>query len=84
VGGKPGVNFVLTGVAVLFFGIGYFVGRERRGQEDARRCPKCKHRRLFWCRGCGLHFDDEDEAISHRDYERMTAPDVLFDDPGPR
>ena len=75
------MNWILAGVAVGFFVLGFYVARDGQKQGDARRCPKCNHRRLLWCRGCGLHFDDDDEAISHRDYERMTAPDVLFEDP---
>ena len=66
-------------VALISFLAGYFLGRESRKQEP-RRCPKCNHRRLYWCRGCGLHFDDDDRAMTHGEYERLTATDALFED----
>lgn len=68
--------------ALIFFGVGYWFGRESQKQTEVRRCPRCGHRRLHWCRGCGIHFDDEDQPLSHRDYERLTATDGLFEESG--
>jgi len=71
---------LLLAVALVSFGFGWWLGRDARRQTDSHRCPRCRQRRLFWCRGCGVHFDDEDRAIPPREYERMTATDAFFEE----
>jgi len=70
----------LLAVALAFLALGYYIGREAGKSPGQTRCPKCRQKRLYYCRGCGLHFDDGDNPIAHRDYERLCAPDSLFSD----
>lgn len=69
----------MLATALILFLVGYWFGRENQKKNEVRRCPRCGHRRLHWCRGCGIHFDDADQPLSHRDYERLTAIDTLFE-----
>jgi len=65
-------------IALIFLAIGYYIGREAGKAPKATRCVKCGQRRLFYCRGCGIHFDDEDNAIPPREYDRLTSAEALF------
>jgi DNA-directed RNA polymerase subunit RPC12/RpoP len=74
------LHWTLVGTGLLFFLVGYYLGREGVRRAEPERCPKCGHRRLYWCRGCGAHFDDGERVLSPREYERLTAVDALFQD----
>ena len=47
---------------------------------DRAACPRCRQQRLYYCRGCGHHFDEGDSVIDPREFERMTMPGFQRDE----
>lgn len=62
---------VLIAIAAICLGLGYWVGRQSPA-PSVSSCPRCRQQRLYYCRGCGHHFDEDDAVIDPREYERMT------------
>lgn len=72
---------ILVAIALSAFAMGFYLGREAGKAPGLTACPKCRQKRLYYCRGCGVHFDDKDQAISHRDRESWDATQALLEGP---
>ena len=71
---------ILLAIALSAFAVGFYLGREAGKAPGLTACPKCRQKRLYYCRGCGVHFDEGDEAISQRDRERWDATQAILDE----
>ena len=71
---------ILFAIALSAFALGFYLGREAGKAPGLTACPKCRQKRLYYCRGCGVHFDEKDHAISHRDRERWEATQAIFEE----
>ena len=70
---------ILLAIALGAFAIGFYLGREAGKSPGLTACSKCHQKRLYYCRGCGTHFDEKDKPISHRDRERWNATQAILE-----
>ena len=67
-------------IAVSCLVLGFFLGRQADKSPGRAACPRCRQQRLYYCRGCGHHFDEGDSVIDPREFERMTIPGFQRDE----
>ena len=70
---------ILIAIALGALAFGFYLGREAGKAPGLTGCPKCRQKRLYYCRGCGVHFDEKDEAISERERERWDATQAILE-----
>ena len=70
---------ILIAIALSAFALGFDLGREAGKAPGTTACPKCRPKRLYYCRGCGVHFDEQDEPISQRDRESWEATQAMLE-----
>ena len=70
---------ILLALALSAFALGFYLGREAGKAPGLTACPKCRQQRLYYCRGCGIHFDEKDEPISQRDRDRWDATQSILE-----
>ena len=45
---------ILLALALSAFALGFYLGREAGKAPGLTSCPKCRQKRLYYCRGCGV------------------------------
>ncbi len=71
---------ILAIVALVTFGLGFYLGREAGKSPGTSPCPKCRGKRLYYCSTCGVHFDEKDHSLAPHEHPRWQDTQSIFDD----
>lgn len=71
---------IVTIVALVFFGVGFYLGRQAGRAPGASPCPKCRRKRLYYCANCGVHFDEKDGVLAPHEHPRWQETQSILDD----
>ena len=71
---------IVTIVALVFFGLGFYLGRQAGRAPGASPCPKCRRKRLYYCANCGVHFDEKDDVLAPHEHPRWQETQSILDD----
>ena len=71
---------ILAIVALVTFGLGFYLGREAGKSPGTSPCPKCQGKRLFYCATCGVHFDEKDDSLAPHEHPRWQDTQSILDE----
>ena len=74
------MTVILITSSLVALGLGFYLGREAGKAPGVSTCPKCQQRRFHYCGSCGVHFDEADEPLSHKDHPSWMDPGAIPED----